>query len=52
MLSKETSYDPNVAVIPEEQVSSLWRCKADKYHTARPKLNIQTFAPVFSERKL
>ena len=51
MLSEETSHDPNVAVIPEKQLSSLWRCKPDKYYIALPKLNMQTFAPVFSERK-
>ena len=47
MLSKETSQDPNVAVILEKQLSSLWRCKPDKYYTALPKLNMQTFTPVF-----
>ena len=51
MLSKETSLDPNVAVSPEKQLSSLWRGKPGKYYTALPKLNMQTFAPVFSERK-
>ena len=51
MLSKETSLDPNVAVSPEKQLSSLWRCKPAKYNVALPKLNMQTFAPVFSVRK-
>ena len=46
MLPKETSLNPNVAVSPEKQLSSLWRCKPDKYYTALPKLNMQTFAPV------
>ena len=48
MLSIETSLDPNVAVSPEKQLSSLWRGKPGKYYTALPKLNMQTFAPVFS----
>ena len=39
MLSKETSHDPNVAVIPEKQLSSLWRFKPEEYYTALPKLN-------------
>ena len=45
MLSKETSRDPNVAVIPEKQLSSLWRCKPEEYYTALSKLNMQTFLP-------
>ena len=52
MLPKETSLDPNVAVSPEKQLSSLWRCKPDKYYTALPKLNMQTFAPVFFGAKI
>ena len=40
-------FEVNVAVSPEKQLSSLWRCKPDKYYTALPKLNMQTFAPVF-----
>ena len=51
MLSKETSLDPNVVVSPEKQLSSLWSSKPGKYYTALPKLNMQTFAPVFLERK-
>ena len=51
MLSEETSLDSNVVVSPEKQLSSLWRWKPGKYYTALPKLNMQTFAPVFSERK-
>jgi len=47
MLSKETSLNPNVAVSAEKQLSSLWRCKPDKYYTALPKLNLQSFAPGF-----
>ena len=30
MLSKETSLDSNVAVSPENQLSSPWRCKPGK----------------------
>ena len=52
MLSKETSIDPNVAVSPEKQLSSLWRCKPGKYYTALPKLNMQTFAPFFLGAKI
>ena len=47
MFSKETSLDPNVAVSPEKQLSSLLRCKPGKYYTALPKLNMETFASVF-----
>ena len=47
MFFKKTSLDANVVVSPEKQLSSLWRCKPGKYYTALPKLNMQTFAPVF-----
>ena len=43
MVSKETSLDPSVAVSPERHLFSTWSCKPGKYHTALPKLNIQTF---------
>ena len=51
MLFKETSLDPKVAVSPKKHLLSTWSCKPGKCYTALPKLNIQTFAPVFLERK-
>ena len=35
--------NPSVAVTPEKHLFSTWSCKPGKYHTALPKLNIQTF---------
>ena len=43
MVFKETSLDPSVAVSPEKHLFSTWSCKPGKYHTALPKLKIQTF---------
>ena len=51
MVFKETSLDPSVAVSPEKHLFSTWSCKPGKCHTTLPKLIIQTFAPVFLERK-
>ena len=51
MLFKETFLDPNVAVSPEKHFFSNWSRKPGKYYPGLPKLNIQTFAPVFLGRK-
>jgi len=50
-LSKYVSLDPNDVVVPEEYFLRRGYPNSGKYYTAISILNMQKFAPGFSERK-
>jgi len=50
-LSKYVSLDPNDVVVPEEHFFAVEIPNSSKYYTAISILNMQKFAPGFSERK-